>query len=123
MATYFAELVKLCEKLEKTRKRLLMVDLVSEFLLDLDEDEVETATSMILGRALPKWDQKTLDVSWATLRETLARITGADWKTFLTAFNKTGDIGSTARALLEKRKGDKQLKLFKNKTISIIEVS
>ncbi|MGD8565226.1 MAG: ATP-dependent DNA ligase [Candidatus Bathyarchaeota archaeon] len=122
MTTYFAELVKLCEKLEKTRKRLLMVDLVSEFLLELDEDEVEPATSMILGRALPKWDQKTLDVSWATLRETLGRITGVDWKTFLTTFNKTGDIGSTARALLEKRKRDKQLKLFKNKTLSTTEV-
>ena len=122
MTTYFVDLVKLCEELEATRKRLLMVDMVSEFFLDLDVDEVEPAVSMILGRALSKWDQKTLDVSWATIRETLASITGADWKTFLSAFNKTGDLGSTAKALLEKRKLDKQLKLFKNKKLSINEI-
>ncbi|MCK4439988.1 hypothetical protein KAU85_03280, partial [Candidatus Bathyarchaeota archaeon] len=67
MSTSFKALAELCEKLEATTKRLLMISLVAEFLDNLEADEVEPAVSMVLGRALPRWSQQTLDVSWATL--------------------------------------------------------
>ncbi len=41
MQTFFVALAELGEKVEATRKRLVMIDLVAEFLRRLELDEVE----------------------------------------------------------------------------------
>jgi DNA ligase-1 len=121
MPTPFRSLADLCEKLEATKKRLLMIQLVSRFLTDLKKEEVEPAVSMILGRPLPKWSQQTLDVSWATLSDMIKRITGAKWDVFMDAFSKTGDIGSATQAVFERSKTKRQVVLFE-RTLTIMEV-
>jgi len=121
MLTAFKSLAELCEELESTTKRLLMTSLVARFLKDLKADEVQSAVSMILGRPFPKWSQKTLDVSWATLNEIIKRITKADWKVFMEAFGKTGDIGSATKILFESGRIGKQSTLFERK-LTIMEV-
>jgi len=78
MPTSFKALADLCEELEATTKRLRMIDLVSEFLNNLEAEEIEPAISMILGRPFPKWSQQTLDVSWATLTGIIRIITKAN---------------------------------------------
>ncbi|MGB9960529.1 MAG: ATP-dependent DNA ligase [Candidatus Bathyarchaeales archaeon] len=121
MPTYFKALAELCEKLESTTKRILMVNFVAEFLKDLEPQEVEPAVSMILGRPFPKWSQQTLEVSWATLSEIIRRITEIDWETFTRAFSQTGDIGSAAKLIFENSKLRKQALLFE-KALTIMEV-
>ena len=121
METPFKALAELGEKLEATRKRLLMIDLVADFLKSLDTEEVEPAVSMMLGRPFPKWSQQTLNVNWATLSEIIKRITGAEWNVFREAFSKSGDIGSATRTVFENAKVRKQLTLFQ-KTLAIMEV-
>ncbi|MEM3641721.1 MAG: hypothetical protein QXH37_07370, partial [Candidatus Bathyarchaeia archaeon] len=108
MQTPFKALAELCEKLENTRKRLLMIELVANFINKLDAKEIEPAVSMILGRAFPKWSQQTLDVSWATLSEMIKRITGVEWNVFMEAFSKSGDIGSATKTVFEESKIKKQ---------------
>ncbi|MDH5449279.1 MAG: ATP-dependent DNA ligase [Candidatus Bathyarchaeota archaeon] len=122
MPTEFRTLAELCEKLEGTSKRLLMRDLVADFLKKVQADEVEPATSMILGRAFPKWDQRTLEVSWATLRGVIKRLANVDWKEFREAFSHTGDVGAATKIILEKGgKIRKQVTLFE-KALTILEV-
>ncbi len=121
MSTSFEALSELCEKLEATSKRLLMTSLVSEFLRNLESEEVEPAVSMIIGRPFPKWSQRTLNVSWATLGRIIKRITKADWKVFIEAFGETGDVGSATKVLFECSKIHKQLSLFDRK-LTIMEV-
>jgi DNA ligase-1 len=121
MPTSFKALAELCEKLEATRKRLLMTDLVADFLKNLEAQEVEPAVSMILGRAFPKWSQQTLEVSWATLSEIIKRISGVDWKNFSEAFSKTGDVGSATKTVFEESKVRRQATLFE-RTLTIAEV-
>jgi len=121
MQTEFRTLAELCEKLETTSKRTLMVSLVAEFLKRLHADEVEPATSMILGHPFPKWDQRTLEVSWATLSDLIKRLTKVDWKSFTDAFSKTGDIGAATKIVFEASKIQKQATLFE-KPLTIIEV-
>ena len=121
MQTSFKALAELCEKLEATTKRLLMVNLVADFLKSLEAEEVEPAVSMILGRPFPKWSQQMLDVSWATLSEIIKRITGVEWKVFIEAFSKTGDIGSATKTVFEKTKLKRQITLFE-KPLTISEV-
>ena len=95
--------------------------MAADFLRCLDAEEVEPAVSMILGRAFPKWSQKTLDVSWATLSGILLRITGVDWDVFRKAFAGTGDVGAAVKAVFEKTKVKKQALLLV-KTLTITEV-
>ena len=121
MPTLFKNLAELCEKLENTRKRLLMIDMVANFLRNLEPQEVESAVSMILGRPFPKWSQRTLEVSWVTLSEIIKRITEVDWSIFMEAFSKTGDIGSATKTAFEKSKIKRQAVLFE-KALTIGEV-
>jgi len=121
MQTEFRALAELCEKLEATSKRTLMIDLAAEFLQRLHVDEVEPATSMILGQAFPKWDQRTLEVSWATLSGVIKRLTNVNWKDFTEAFSKTGDIGAATKMVFEASRIRRQATLFE-KPLTILEV-
>jgi len=121
MQTSFKALAEICEKLEATSKRLLMIDLVADFLKNLETLEVESAVSMILGRPFPKWSQQTLEVSWATLSEIIKRITGVEWSVFVETFGKTGDVGSATKTVFEESKVKRQTTLFE-RTLTIAEV-
>jgi len=121
METTFRELAELCEKLESTTKRNLMVNLVSEFIKKLSVEEVEPAISMILGRPFPKWDQRTLEISWATISSIIKKLTSLDWKFFLESFNETGDVGEATRRVFEKSKMRRQSMLIE-KPLTILEV-
>ena len=121
MPTPFTALAELGEKLEATTKRLLMIGLAADFLTCLERDEVEPAVSMILGRAFPRWDQRTLEVSWATLSEIIKRITSVEWVVFTEAFGKTGDIGAAAKTIFENSRVRRQTALFQ-RSLTIMEV-
>jgi DNA ligase-1 len=121
MATLFRSLAELLERVEATKKRLEIIGMTADFLRRLDAEEVEPAVSVILGRAFPKWSQKTLDVSWTTLSGILQRIAEVDWDVFREAFTSTGDIGAAAKAVFEKTNVKKQALLLE-KTLAITEV-
>lgn len=121
MQTPFKALAELCEKLEATTKRLLMVSLVAGFLKGLNPQETEPAVSMILGRPFPKWSQQTLDLSWSTLSGLIKRITRVEWSVFAEAFSRTGDIGSATQAVFESSRIRRQSTLLE-RTLTIAEV-
>jgi DNA ligase-1 len=121
METEFRVVVELCEKLEATSKRTLMVRVVADFLKHLNVDEVEPAVSMLLGRAFPKWDQRTLEVSWRTLSGVIKSIANVDWSDFSEAFGKTGDIGAATKIVFERGKIRRQAVLLE-KPLTILEV-
>ena len=117
----FQDLAEVCERLATTTKRTLMTDWVADFLKQLGDDEIEPAVSMMLGRPFPKWDQRTLDVSWATLNNMMRRLTETSWREFSTAFRDTGDIGAATQVILEKNKVRRQATLFEN-PLTLLEV-
>jgi DNA ligase-1 len=121
MRTEFRVLAELGDKLENTKKRTLMVDFVAEFLRNLSPDEVEPATSLILGRPFPKADTRTLEVSWATISGVVKRLIKVDWKSFPEAFGRTGDLGATIKIMFEASKIRRQATLV-NKSLTILEV-
>jgi len=98
-----------------------MVSWVAEFILQLKTEEIKPAILMLLGRAFPKWDQRVLEVSWATLSTILRKITNVDNATFSQAFNKTGDVGDATKIIFEEGKIRKQVTLLQ-KQLTILEV-
>ncbi|UCF45270.1 MAG: ATP-dependent DNA ligase [Candidatus Bathyarchaeota archaeon] len=121
MPTLFKSLAELLEKVESTKKRLEITGMTADFLKRLDAEEVEPAVSMVLGRALPKWSRKTLEVSWMTFSGVLQRITGFEWDVFREAFSGTGDVGAAVKSVFERTKVKKQVALLE-KTLTINEV-
>jgi len=98
-----------------------MVRWVSSFFLKLEIEEIEPAISMLMGRVFPRWDQRVLEVSWATLNTTIRRITNIDDDTFSRAFSMTGDVGDATKIVFEEGKIRKQATLFQ-KQLTILEV-
>ncbi len=121
MPMLFKSLAELLEKVEATKKRLEITGMTADFLKRLDAEEVEPAVSMVLGRAFPKWNQKTLEVSWVTLTGVLQRVTGVNWSVFREAFAGTGDVGAAVKAVFEKTNVKKQAVLVE-KALTITEV-
>ena len=121
MPALFKSLSELLEKIEATKKRLEIIDLTANYLKTLSAEEIEPATNMMVGRAFPKYNQKTLDVSWSTLTRILQRISEFDWNLFREAMASTGDIGSATKTVLEKSKARKQTQLTQ-KSLTITEV-
>jgi DNA ligase-1 len=121
MPTLFKTLAELLEKVESTKSRLQMISLVADFLKALEPEEVEPAVTLVLGRAFPKWSQKTLDVSWAILSRIFLKIAGVEWGFFGEAFSETGDIGSAVMKVFEKSKLSRQAVLFE-KPLTLLEV-
>ncbi len=111
MPASFKSLSELLETVEATKKRLEIIDQTANYLKTLGADEIEPAVNMMVGRAFPKYSQKTLDVSWATLQRILERVSVFDWSLFREAMAKTGDIGSATKAVLEQSKSKKQMQL------------
>ena len=121
MPTLFRDLAELCEKLESTKKRNEMVSWVVKFIHELDQDEMQPAISMLVGRAFPVWDQRALEVSWATISSIIRRLTNADDMKFARAFGETGDAGNAAQLIFEGSTVRKQATLFQ-KQLTILEV-
>ncbi|UCE29442.1 MAG: ATP-dependent DNA ligase [Candidatus Bathyarchaeota archaeon] len=121
MGTDFKALAELCEKLEASSKRTLMANSVATFLKRLTADEVGAATSMILGRALPKWEDRTLEVSWATLSSVIKRLTNANRKDLADAFSRTGDIGAATKLVFEASRIRRQTMLVES-PLTVLEV-
>jgi DNA ligase-1 len=98
-----------------------MTKWVAAFITQLEASEVKAAILMVLGRVFPKWDQRTLEISWSTLSKTILRIAGKDAQYFTWAFNQTGDVGDAARIVLEAGNIRKQATLL-DKHLTISEV-
>jgi DNA ligase 1 len=121
MSSSFQSLGELLEKVEAIKKRLEIIDLTVSYLRTLEVNEIESAVNMMVGRAFPKYNQKTLDVSWSTLRRVLESVSFFDRSRFRQAMASTGDIGSATKAVLEQSKARKQTQLTE-RPLTITEV-
>jgi DNA ligase-1 len=121
MPATFKSLSELLEKVEATKKRLEIIDQTANYLKTLDAAEIEPAVNMMVGRAFPKFSQKTLDVNWATLQNILEQISAFEWRLFRDAMAKTGDLGSAAKAVLEQSKTKLQTQLTQQ-PLTVVEV-
>ncbi len=121
MPASFKTLSELLEKVEATKKRLEIIDFTANYLKTLSSGEIEPAINMMVGRAFPKYSQKSLDVSWSTLTKIFECISQFDWDVFREAMAKTGDIGSATKKVLENTKIKKQTQLA-TKSLTLVEV-
>jgi len=121
MPASFKSLSELLERIEATKKRLEIIDLTANYLKTLSPEEILPATNMMVGRAFPKYSQKSLDVNWSTLTRVLERTSQFDWTLFRQAMARTGDVGSATKVVLEQSPAKKQTQLTEQ-TLTLTEV-
>ncbi|MCL4708445.1 ATP-dependent DNA ligase [bacterium] len=67
--TQFSSLATLCQHLEATTKKLEKSALLSDFLKNLQPNEISPAVLLLLGKIFSATDERTLKVSWRTLQK------------------------------------------------------
>jgi len=79
-STLFTTLANLCHRLEKTTKKLEKSALLAAFLRELQPEEIAPAALLLLGKIFSATDSRTLGISWRTLQNLEAKLSGAQRK-------------------------------------------
>ena len=112
----------LCSRLERESSKNLKISLVSRFLRDVPKRDIKQVVYLLLGRPFPRWDERTLDVSWAIVSSVIKKLARVDDHTLIEALNKTGDLGAAAEEIFRERKLKKQASLI-DKELTISDVA
>jgi len=93
--TQFSNFADLCMKIEKISGSLEMTDVFSEFLKEVDEDELAISCYMIMGEIFPAWTGKKLGLGPNFLYAALSKAAGISPDDIQTLLRQTGDVGET----------------------------
>jgi len=78
--TSFSTLATLCQQLEKTTKKSEKSALLSEFLRELQTEEIAPSVLLLLGKIFSATDSRTLGISWRKLQNLEAKLSKAKKK-------------------------------------------
>jgi DNA ligase-1 len=102
----FRHLAEVFERLEATSKRLEMFEILAELLRITDPEEIAPIIYMSQGRLLPAFHGLEMGMSDKLLMRALVDATHRPSEEVLRHYKQTGDLGTTAEALLEGRSGE-----------------
>ena len=96
----FREFSAICQQLEGIRGRLEMIDLISQRLPSLSDEELPVFVRFIMGRIFPDWSPEKLMIGPNLLYDGIAYVVGTKKETVIETINRTGDVGKAVELLL-----------------------
>jgi len=105
----YSKLVEIYEKLEATPKRLEKTFIISKFLKNIKEDDLESTILLLQGKIFPEWDERKIGVASRLVLKAINKATGIDVNNIEKEWAKIGDLGKVSELLV---KGKKQATLF-----------
>jgi DNA ligase 1 len=99
----FSLFVETCEKIRSTTKKNEKIDIISNYITNLDETSLSIAVLFLSGRALPIGSTRTLNIGFTTIMESLSEIAMLDIKDIQNIHLKHGDIGAIAEYAVSKK--------------------
>jgi DNA ligase 1 len=99
----FSLFVETCEKIRSTTKKNKKIDIISNYITNLDETSLSIAVLFLSGRALPIGSTRTLNIGFTTIMESLSEIAMLDIKDIQNIHLKHGDIGAMAEYAVSKK--------------------
>ena len=119
----FREFADICELLGKYSERNRKISILADKLKGLGREEVRVFSHLIIGRIFPDWQQRTLEISWATIAHIIIDMFKVDRSELVRAIKATGDVGSAVEYIASKRKIKRQLTLVSfEREVSILDV-
>jgi len=99
----FSLFVETCEKIRSTTKKNEKIDIISNYITNLDETSLSIAVLFLSGRAFPIGSTRTLNIGFSTIMESLSEIAMLDIKDIQNIHLKHGDIGAMAEYAVSKK--------------------
>jgi DNA ligase 1 len=99
----FSLFVETCEKIRSTTKKNEKIDIISNYITNLDETSLSIAVLFLSGRTLPIGSTRTLNIGFTTIMESLSEIAMLDIKDIQNIHLKHGDIGAMAEYAVSKK--------------------
>ncbi|MDD1675201.1 MAG: ATP-dependent DNA ligase [Methanomicrobiales archaeon] len=96
----FIDFARYCERLEAISGRLETIDVVSEMLSSLTEEELPIVVRFVTGKIFPDWSPLKLGIGPNLLYEAVAYVVGKKKNTVVEEINRTGDAGEAIEHLI-----------------------
>lgn len=100
----FSKLADFMERLESTSKRLEMIDILKDLLLEASEEEIGPVCFMLLGSLAPDYEGVEVGMAEKLVMRSVAKAAGVGELEVERRFKKTGDVGEAAAQLLSAKK-------------------
>jgi DNA ligase-1 len=99
----FSEFSRICQQLEGISGRLEMIDVISQVLPGLGDDELSVFVRFVMGKIFPDWSPEKLGIGPNLLYEGIAYVVGKKKEDVITVINRTGDVGAAVEELLSSK--------------------
>src|SRR3989338_1490016 len=100
----YNNLAKLYEELEKTTKRLEKTFVISNFLKETKNEDIQTIVLLLQGRLFPNWDTREIGVASRIVIKAINLATGIKAEQIENEWRKKGDLGIVAEEFVGKKK-------------------
>ena len=91
------------QKMETTRKRLELTDILVELIKEIPIDVISKATYLIQGKLRPNFEGIELGIAEKLVMKAMSKSSGIPLKQIENDYNKCGDLGQTAENILQKK--------------------
>lgn len=99
----YQELVNVYEALGATTKRLEKTDILADFLIKVEEEDLEKITLMALGSVFPSWSEEEQGIGDKLVMKAVGDAVGVSVDVVEDAIRDEGDIGAAAEKLYTKK--------------------
>ncbi len=118
--TSFETFAEVCRKIEGISGSLEFTSVVSRFLREVDDDELEIATRFIMGSVFPAWSEKESGIGTSLLYTAIAKTSSLPVSRIEEIVRETGDVGIAAEKAIANRKS--KFGFFAEEELSIRDV-
>ena len=91
------------QKMEATRKRLELTDILVELIKEIPIDVISKAIYLIQGKLRPNFEGIELGIAEKLVMKAMSKSSGIPLKQIENDYNKCGDLGQTAENILQKK--------------------
>ena len=91
------------QRMEKTRKRLELTDILVKLIQEIPEDVISKAIYLIQGKLRPNFEGVELGIAEKLVMKAMSKSTGIPLKKIEDDYNKGGDLGQTAENILQQK--------------------
>ncbi|MDD5133025.1 MAG: ATP-dependent DNA ligase [Candidatus Nanoarchaeia archaeon] len=100
----YLKLVKIYKALESTTKRLEKTKIISDFLKECPNEDLQEVMLLLQGIVFPNWDDRKIGMSSQLILKVIARSTGESPEKIEREWKKIGDLGLIAEDLIKTKK-------------------
>ena len=122
--SYFSAFAETCEAIRVTQSKNKKVDLISQYISDLNEDSLYIAVLFLSGKVFPRGSPYNLNIGFKTILQSLLEISNLNYSDIKRIHLAHGDIGAIAEYAISKKQVLTLFNHFENKEeqLSLIDI-